>query len=1020
MTLQLDQQDPFLYDIEAIHQLTDERTVRDGLDDFKHQRVTNISRQDALLYAQVEDATTGDKRQVEISHDPEYNLTGRCDCDNTGPSLCRHGVAGLIRYAAEIADSDALTSASAGAIGERIKSAMSEVRVEHLGGAPGFGAWRAWTVTSDQHIQRHYRVHVRSITRRANHCSCPDFDVNQLGTCKHIEAVLLNLRKREDFAQIENQPPPLPYIYLDWEARQAPRIRLHRASHINRELADLLDGHFDPAGHFRHQIPDEFLRLCDLLEGVDGIDVGDDALRHARRLAEQASHQLQAADIRAQIHSSGSRIPGVRARLYGYQMAGVAFLAANGRALLADDMGLGKTLQAIAAAMWLRTHSGAERILIVCPASLKHQWAREIERFTDAPVQIIQGNAEAREVQYRRGPGFHVANYELILRDLSLINRVLLPDLLILDEAQRIKNWRTKIATAVKRIQSRYAFVLSGTPLENRLEDLYSLMQVVDAHVLGPLWKYRVDFHISDEKGKLLGYRNLSELRRRLGRVMLRRDRRLVRDQLPDRIDQRIDVELTERQWELHNAAMSAAGSIANLAARRPLTPTEQDRLMSALQSARMACNAAGLVDKQTQGSPKLTELTNLLDELCLQSGLKVVVFSQWELMTRMVEMQAASLGLGHVRLHGGIPTHKRGALLDRFREDDAKQVFITTDAGATGLNLQNASVLINLDVPWNPAILEQRNARIHRLGQKNTVQIILMVAAGAYEETVLGILQGKRDLFDNVVEQDAAEDVVGVSKKLIEVLVDNLAGKEHAPGERDEQTEPPSADEPGERQDAPAGVAVDSIRQRWDAQEAEAICRLIEQLQQRFAGRIDQILGVQGGLMLVLDRVDAADDAALQTLQPPLPLALIDLRTLDSLNRLGEGSPLAASESLYTPPQTSDVTGHPLLLQAGEKLRAARLLMAQSCTGPAGELLLGAALAVAARLAGEPDPPTLDRAGVWLYTEIAPRGLLAQEQIGSLARILALTRNGQQIPDNLLDELLTEVSALLELARTV
>ncbi|MEW6219222.1 MAG: DEAD/DEAH box helicase [Thermodesulfobacteriota bacterium] len=439
--------------------------------------------------------------------------------------------------------------------------------------------------------------------------------------------------------------------------------------------------------------------------------------------------------------ASHGRLPGVKARLYPYQIEGAAFLAGTGRALLADDMGLGKTLQAIAAAVWLQEHEGVRRVLIVSPASLKQQWAREIGRFTDLEVQVVQGTAAERGAQYRRQATFFIANYELVLRDLSVMNESLRPDLIIMDEAQRIKNWRTKIAAAVKRIPSRYAFVLSGTPLENRLEDLYSLMQVVDPRVLGPLWRFLVDFHITDERGKVLGYRNLSVLRQRLAPVMLRRDRRLVRDQLPERITSRLDVAMTAKQRELHDSAMSAAGTLATVARRRPLTPTEQNRLMAALQQARMACTAAGLVDKEVEGSPKLDELADLLEELCLQSGLKAVVFSQWEGMTRMVEARLARLGLGSVRLHGGVPVASRGALMDRFREDDAISVFISTDAGGVGLNLQNASVL-NLDVPRNPAILEQRNARVHRLGQTRTVQIITMVAADSYEERVWSLVQ--------------------------------------------------------------------------------------------------------------------------------------------------------------------------------------------------------------------------------------------------------------------------------------
>ncbi|MEZ5448934.1 MAG: DEAD/DEAH box helicase [Thiolinea sp.] len=623
---------------------------------------------------------------------------------------------------------------------------------------------------------------------------------------------------------------------------------------------------------FSQPLPDGFFRFAAAVQDRPDLDVGEDAQAYVRSLAERASQQLRAQDIRAQIEASAGHLPGIKARLYPYQVAGVAFLAANGRALLADDMGLGKTLQAIAAASWLYRTAQVKKVLVVCPASLKQQWAREIEKLAGLPVQIVQGGPEARSVQYRRGDGFYILNYELVLRDLSVINSVLSPDLLILDEAQRIKNWQTKIATAVKRVESRYAFVLSGTPLENRLEDLYSLMQVVDPHVLGPLWRYFADFHITDERGKVLGYRNLSTLRQRLAPVMLRRDRRLVSDQLPRRIEQRLDVAMTDAQRELHDSAVQAAGSLAQLMKRRPLTPSEQNRFMSSLQQARMACNAAGLVDKETQGSPKLDELENLVQELCVQSGLKAVVFSQWELMTQMVEQRLRRMGVGCVRLHGGVPTDKRGALMDQFHEDDAIQVFISTDAGGTGLNLQNAAVLINLDMPWNPAVLDQRIARIHRLGQKQPVQIMLMVASDSYEERVMALVKGKRHLFNNVIDPDASEDVVGVSRKLLEVLSDDLS--DDAPPAETETTgvmpEPEADGAVPDLAETIAGAASTlppaTRHEMTEGDTGQAVLEdslrtCILNIQRQFGLRVERILGSGGGLLVVLDQVSVADD---------------------------------------------------------------------------------------------------------------------------------------------------------------
>ncbi len=652
-------------------------------------------------------------------------------------------------------------------------------------------------------------------------------------------------------------------------------------------------------------------------------------------------------------------------------------------------------------------------------------------------------------MQYRRGNGFFVINYELVLRDASVLNETLCPDLVILDEAQRIKNWRTKIASSVKRIGSRYAFVLTGTPLENRLEDLYSLMQVVDQKVLGPLWRYLVDFHITDERGKVLGYRNLSELRRRLAPVMLRRDRRLVRDQLPERIESRLDVPLSAPQQDLHDSAVKNAGRYATIAKRRPLTPVEQHRLLAALQAARMACDAAGLVDKETEGSPKLDEMEALLADLCVEAGLKAVVFSQWEQMTRMVEARVRQMGLGCVRLHGGVPTDRRGDLIDRFNQDAACQVFISTDAGGVGLNLQAASVLINLDIPWNPAILDQRIARIHRLGQTERVQILLLVAADSYEERVLGLVQGKRDLFDNVVDAEASEDVVGVSRKLVEILAADLAGLAEvsatgAPGDADEAAvletvvEGADAGEAGPPTDLsslppaqlPAGLPAELAAEAPPAERAETsplteggpdeaeleVRNAILAAQDAFGARIERILGSGGGLLVVLDRVDEAADRIAAAIPGRIPVALIDPRTLGGLRRLGAASPVADAQTLFEPSDAGAEPAEPrLLVQAREKLRGAEVLIQQACPGPAMDLLVSALLAAAAVRADQATAPAPQQAGVWLYGEALPRGALNQDQAALIMRGLALAQGADAVPEALVRALAADVAGFVE-----
>jgi hypothetical protein len=363
---------------------------------------------------------------------------------------------------------------------------------------------------------------------------------------------------------------------------------------------------------------------------------------------------------------------------------------------------------------------------------------------------------------------------------------------------------------------------------------------------------------------------------------------------------------------------------------------------------------------------------------------------------------------LGFVRLHGGVPTAKRGELMDRFREDDGVQVFISTDAGGVGLNLQSGSVLVNLDVPWNPAVLEQRNGRVHRLGQTRKVQIITMVAADSYEEHVLSLVQGKQHLFDNVISEDATEDVVGVSKKLLDALVEDLTAPQPDPAEPAAEAEeiietpaPPAAVAPGQ--------AILAEKDGADGSVEEAITLCITELQQALGARIERILGSGGGLLAVIDRVDAEADQVAARLSGTVPVAVIDRCTLNGLSRLGASSPVSVSRTYYDASLHTDQGGMSRLAAlAAEKLQAARLLMEQHCHNSAVELTLSALLAAAADRAGLEQPVTAREAGVWIYGEALPKGILKQEEVALIMRGVTLAQS-PSVPESLITGLLDD-----------
>ncbi len=536
--------DFFLFDAERLSTLASEATLKKGLAYFIENRVFALDAQEQMVIAQVEGSRADQPYWVELTRGADDQLQVACDCASDQP-VCKHAIAALYRYAEEFGgeNSDqAIGGAMEEAIAERVKKGRNEVKVTLISGNLGFGTWQATSIISATPWQRSYQVHIRSLTARMNYCTCPDLASNRLGTCKHIEAVLHMTKKRPEYKLLKAAGTPLSFVYLAWESATNPQLRIYKTAELATDLAIIINEFFSENGLFKARLPDDFFQFAQRVAGREDIQVGEDAQNYARQCAEDASHQLRAQQISKQILQTQGALPGIKAKLFPYQIAGVAFLASRGRALLADDMGLGKTLQAITASAWLADNAGVQKVLIICPASLKQQWAREIAKFTGRSVQIVQGVVENRVVNYRADALFFIINYELVLRDRSVICEILKPDLVILDEAQRIKNWRTKIASTVKSIPARYVFVLTGTPLENRLEDLYSLLQMVDARVLGPLWRCLLDFHVTDERGKVIGYRNLSELRRRISPVMLRRNRSLVKDQLPDRTEVVLDI----------------------------------------------------------------------------------------------------------------------------------------------------------------------------------------------------------------------------------------------------------------------------------------------------------------------------------------------------------------------------------------------------------------------------------------------------------------------------------------------
>ena len=353
---------------------------------------------------------------------------------------------------------------------------------------------------------------------------------------------------------------------------------------------------------------------------------------------------------------------------------------------------------------------------------------------------------------------FTLTNYELVLKDIRYMQE-LRPDLIILDEAQRIRNWTTATARTIKQLKSRYALVLTGTPLENKLEELFSVVEFVDGRRLGPAFRFVDEHRVLDEKGRLTGYRGLDRIHEQLAPILLRRTRPEVLKDLPERTDKVFRVPLTSQQAEPYYEQSDLLAQLVRKWERQGwLSEIDQKRILCCIQNMRMLCNSTFLFDKQTHHSPKLQEFREIMTDFVRGEERKVVVFSEFERMTHLAGEELRKLGIGFVSLHGGVPSRQRGALIEKFRNDPACKVFLSTDAGGVGLNLQAASVVVNFEPPWNPARLEQRIGRVHRLGQSRPVHVIHMLTEKSIEERVWETLALKKSLFAGVFDSPTAE----------------------------------------------------------------------------------------------------------------------------------------------------------------------------------------------------------------------------------------------------------------------
>lgn len=438
----------------------------------------------------------------------------------------------------------------------------------------------------------------------------------------------------------------------------------------------------------------------------------------------------------------------IKASLRSYQETGVRWMSMlshyNLGGILADDMGLGKTVQAIT--FILSNLKKDESVLITAPASLTYNWASEFEKFTDEiDFVVIDGNKADRTKEIQENHQIYITSYGSFLKDFEDYQDKKL-NYLLLDEAQVVKNYSSKTNKSLSALNVEHTFALSGTPLENRIEEIWAIFQVVMPGFL--------------PKREKFNKMEPSVISRLIQPFIMRRKKEDVLEELPDKMeitvynqladDQKViylaQLELMQKQvLEMDNAALSRS----------------RIEILAGITRLRQICNTPALfMDDYKGSSGKLERLRELLAQI-KDSGHRPLIFSQFTKVFPHIEKLMEEQEMTAYKLTGSTPIKDRLSMVQAFNAGSRDAFLVSLKAGGVGLNLTSADVVILVDLWWNPAVEEQAIARAHRMGQKNTVEVIRLITQGTIEEKIMEIQERKKDLIANVLEGDTVDKVL-------------------------------------------------------------------------------------------------------------------------------------------------------------------------------------------------------------------------------------------------------------------
>lgn len=442
--------------------------------------------------------------------------------------------------------------------------------------------------------------------------------------------------------------------------------------------------------------------------------------------------------------------------------------------ILGDEMGLGKTLQAITY-ITSEKEGGklSNKALIVCPTSLIYNWSSEFEKFSkDLKIAVVNGSKKEREAFLKDVDAYDVfiTSYALLRRDIELYDKFNF-DICIIDEAQYIKNPASQNASSVKEVKAKKKFAMTGTPIENSLTELWSIFDFIMPGYLKTHGRFLKEFEVPIVKDK--DEEALKELLKLIKPFILRRFKKEVVTELPPKIEHKIIVDMTKEQKKLYTSYVDKyKEEMKEEIATRGLNKSKIKLLSLLTRLRQLCCDPGSFIEDYTGDSGKYVALYDILEE-ALENNHKVLLFSQFTTILNTIRCNLKKKGINTMYLDGSVPAKERINLVNEFNEGPPGVFLISLKAGGTGLNLTSADTVIHFDPWWNPAVEEQAVDRAHRIGQKNTVEVIKLIARGTIEEKIYKIQENKKAIIEKVL--DGEEHVEVTLSSMTEEEIEDL-----------------------------------------------------------------------------------------------------------------------------------------------------------------------------------------------------------------------------------------------------